>query len=571
MSMSRVILMLAAALTSATWPVRPAEAAPPVSLRQVASGLSLPTNLVNARDGSGRLFIVEQSGRIKILAGGTVLATSFLNLAPANVLVSGGEQGLLGLAFHPQYASNGAFYVFYTATGGGALTVARYLRDPANANQALPNSGAVILSVPHPVNTNHNGGHLAFGPDGFLYISTGDGGGGGDPDRTGLDLKSRRGKLLRIAVDGGTSYTIPPGNPYEGSTCATACPEIWAYGLRNPWKYSFDRMTGDLFIGDVGQGAVEEVNFQAAGSPGGQSYGWGAYEGNNCYNDSYFGVAGACAAQAGHTRPILTYLHSAGGIAVTGGYRYRGANSPALQGYYLYADYANRQVFAARPGASDTWTPEVLLPSPAAISSISSFGEDEAGELYIVDYGNGKIWAIDGPTLALTSVVSRKTHGAAGEFPLTVNHVQPINGTITTEPRTLGTGHRLTFNFNGPINLVGGISCTDAAGTPVGLATYNINGNQVDVTVTAMPDRRRARITLQNINALGFDVSASVAFLTGDINSTQSVTASDIVTIKARNNLPVNAGNYLADVDLSGSIDATDRTLAKSLAGSRIP
>lgn len=562
--------LIALALFATFLPPGSTLAAPLVALRQVAQGLSLPVELVSANDGSGRLFVVEQGGRIKIFNGSAILATAFLDIS-SGVISGGGERGLLGLAFHPQYASNGAFYVFYTRTGDGALTISRYLRDPNNANLALPASGTPILSVPHSAFANHNGGHIAFGPDGHLYIGTGDGGSGGDPDRNGQNLQSRLGKLLRIAVDGGTGYTIPAGNPYAGSTCTTACPEIWAYGLRNPWKFSFDRQTGDLFIGDVGQGAVEEIDFQPAAASGGRNYGWGVYEGNNCYNDSYFGAAGACAALTAHTRPILTYLHdSNGGIAVTGGYRYRGASSPALQGYYIYGDYSSRRIFAARPDANGAWAPEVLLPPPASVNSISSFGEDESGELYLVDYGNGKIWAIDGPP-ALNSVVSRKTHAAAGEQSLTIDHTAAIGARLTTEPRLAGAGHQLTFSFSGTVRQIDAVTCENAFGAAVGQPTVAILGKDVRVSLGAVPDRSRVKVTLKNINGLGGDASASVAFLVGDINANQAVVASDLVAVKARAPVAVGTANFLADIDLSGIVDVQDLLAAKSNAGQKVP
>lgn len=562
--------LLALAVFTTIIPAPAALAAPAVALRQVAQGLSLPVELASANDGSGRLFVVEQGGRIKILSGGAILPAAFLDIS-SGVISAGGERGLLGLAFHPQYTSNGAFYVFYTRTGDGALTIARYLRDPNNANLALPASGTPVLSIPHSTFSNHNGGHIAFGPDGHLYIGTGDGGSGGDPDRNGQNLQSRLGKLLRIAVDGGSGYTIPAGNPYAGSTCATACPEIWAVALRNPWKFSFDRLTGDLFIGDVGQGAVEEVDFQPASAAGGSNYGWGVYEGNNCYNDSYFGAAGACAALTAHARPILTYLHdSNGGIAVTGGYRYRGASSPALQGYYVYGDYSSRRIFAAKPDANGIWTPEVLLPPPAAVNSISSFGEDEAGELYLADYGNGKIWAIDGPP-AISTVVSRKTHAIAGELPLTIDHTAALGARLTTEPRLAGAGHQLTFSLTGIVRQIDSVTCENAFGAAVGQPTYTISGKDVRVSLGPVPDRSRVRVTLRNINGLGVDASASMAFLIGDINSNQAVVASDLAAVKARASVPFGSGNFLADIDLSGNIDPQDLVAAKSNAGQKVP
>lgn len=364
-------------------------AAPVVKLEEIASGFQSPLEMVHSGDGSGRLFVVEQAGRIKILRGNAALPTQFLDIS--TLISSGGERGLLGLAFHPQYAVNRAFYVYYTRAGDGALTIARYLRSATDPAVADPASAAVILTIPHPNYQNHNGGHLAFGHDGYLYIGTGDGGGGGDPDGNAQRLTTRLGKMLRVAVDGGTGYTIPPTNPFAGRTdCSVQCPEIWAYGLRNPWKFMFDRVNGDLFIGDVGQGLWEEINHVPAGSAAPKNFGWNAFEGNNCYSP-----ATNCSLP-NHTPPIIQYGHnntSFGGFSVTGGYRYRGARYAAMRGFYFYGDFASQRVWVASPDAGGVWRSEFLFVSP---SSISSFAEDEAGELYVIGYGTGRIYALVG-------------------------------------------------------------------------------------------------------------------------------------------------------------------------------
>jgi glucose/arabinose dehydrogenase len=391
-----LLLSLSMLLCANAW------SAPLVSLRLVAQGFSNPVELVNARDGSGRLFVVEQGGKIRIVLDGSVLAAPYLDLSASGLISFGGERGLLGLAFHPQYPANGAFYVFYTRADDGALTIARYLRSAADANQADPASGAVLLTIPHPVNANHNGGHLAFGPDGDLYIGAGDGGGGGDVPNNAQNRGLLLGKLLRIGVDGGTAYAIPPRNPFAGAgSCnngaaadaSGTCPEIWASGLRNPWKFSFDRLTGDLLIGDVGQGAREEMDFQPAAAAGGRNYGWHVFEGNSCFT-----TQPECGALGNAVPPVITYGHdSQGGISITGGYRYRGTRSIALRGYYLYGDFGSTRIWAARPDGGGQWQPEVLFEPPlAGIDGISSFGEDEAGELHVASYGNGSIWALEG-------------------------------------------------------------------------------------------------------------------------------------------------------------------------------
>ncbi len=391
----RVLISLVALALSAM-----TSAAPTITLQEVASGFQTPVELVNSGDGSGRLFVVEQGGTIKVLSSGVATATLFLDIS--SVITSGGERGLLGLAFHPQYSSNRAFYVYYTRAGDGALTIARYLRNATNPLLADPASGSVIITIPHPTYQNHNGGHLAFGPDGYLYIGTGDGGGGGDPDRNGQKLTTRLAKMLRISVNGGTGYTIPTTNPYASSNCDTAvnpCPEIWAFGLRNPWKFSFDRINGDLFIGDVGQGDYEEVNYVPSGSAPGKNFGWNVYEATHCYSATTCSIAPGITP---HTPPVIEYGHNNtdfGGFSITGGYRHRGAKSTALNGYYFYGDFSSQRLWLAKPDASGVWTPEF---SQIAPSSISSFGEDESGELYLVGYNTGKIYAIKGATLPTT-------------------------------------------------------------------------------------------------------------------------------------------------------------------------
>lgn len=386
-----------ALLTSAAM----AQTPPSVALREVLGGFSQPVEMVSAKDGTGRMFVVEQSGKIRIVEGinttPTIRATPFLDTA--GIITAGGERGLLGLAFHPQYDTLGYFYVFYTRAGDAALEVARFTRSSANPNVADPSSRSVVITVPHPNRSNHNGGKIAFDPDGFLVISTGDGGGGGDPDRNSQNRGNLLGKLLRIAVGANAGYTIPPNNPYANSACTQgSCPEIWHYGLRNAWKFSFDSANGDLYIGDVGQDAVEEIDFVARGAAGGANFGWGVYEGNNCFNDNYFSAAGgACAALQNHARPIATYAHNAaGGESVTGGYVYRGAKIAALNGFYIYGDFISKRIFAAQRNNAGVWSSTTLKEPDAQLTGISSFAEDDRREMYMLDYGTGKIFTFDG-------------------------------------------------------------------------------------------------------------------------------------------------------------------------------
>ena len=367
-------------LMSLAAPLRAAE--PIIDLELLVGGLTNPVIITHAGDGSGRLFIGEQDGLVRIWDGAQLLPTPFLDVTAQSV--SGGEMGLLGLAFDPDFATNRLLYVHYSApdtTGDPEIdhftTIARFTVDAGNPNQVDPTSETLLLRYPQPY-SNHNGGSIEFGPDGLLYIGLGDGGSGGDPGNRSQNLNTLLGKVLRIDPQGDgfpsdpdRNYTIPPDNPFVG---VAGEDEIWAYGLRNPWRFSFDRSNGDLFIGDVGQNAWEEIDLEPAASAGGANYGWRCYEGNHPFNTT------GCGGPEDYVSPVLEYPHSQG-CSVTGGYRYRGAAFPNLQGYYLYADYCTGTVWGATPAGS-VWTSAPLLSS---FLSVSSFGEDEAGELYLAD------------------------------------------------------------------------------------------------------------------------------------------------------------------------------------------
>ncbi|MDD2902890.1 MAG: PQQ-dependent sugar dehydrogenase [Syntrophales bacterium] len=352
---------------------------PGISLQPRFSGLQAPVVISHAGDGSGRLFMVEQGGIIKVAVNGVLLTSPFLNIT-AKVL-SGGEQGLLGLAFPPNFAASRHFYVYYTTLTGDNV-VARYTvsGDPSLADST---SELIILTLSHPTYTNHNGGQLAFSPnDGFLYIGTGDGGG---TPQNAQDPQSLLGKILRLDVesapDMGLNYRIPPTNPFFGS--AGVRQEIWALGLRNPWRFSFDRLTGDLYIGDVGQATYEEVNFQAASSGGGENYGWNILEGPACYNPPQ-----NCVPPAGYAPPVMYYNHTEG-IAIVGGYVYRGARFRPLQGIYFFGDL-NGKIWGLQRVAG-SWQRRLLSNSGF---TISTFGEDEAGNLYVANLASGIVYEI---------------------------------------------------------------------------------------------------------------------------------------------------------------------------------
>ncbi len=341
---------------------------------RLAGGLSQPVFLTYAPGDSSRIFVVEKTGKIRVIRNGTLLGPAFLDLTDS--VTNGSEQGLLGLAFYPDYRTSGRFVVSYTSPHGrqqgGTSVIARY-RVTANADLADATSGLTLLTLDQPY-TNHNGGMIAFGPDGYLYIGFGDGGGGGDPLNTGQDRSDLYGSMLRLDVSGSGAYTIPPTNPYATSTAFRR--ELWNWGLRNPWRFSFDRLTGDLYIGDVGQGSFEEVNVARAGSTGGENYGWNTMEGLSCYQ------ASSCN-QSGLTLPVLDYDHGQG-CSITGGYVYRGNALPSLRGHYFYADYCGGWVRSFRLAGGNATDRQDRLSLHLAVSS---FGEDARGELYVVTLG----------------------------------------------------------------------------------------------------------------------------------------------------------------------------------------
>jgi glucose/arabinose dehydrogenase len=337
----------------------------------VADGLERPVGLFNAGDGSARLFVLEQPGTIRMIKEGKVLSTPFLDIVD-RVGSGGSEQGLLGLAFHPNYAENGHFYINYTDRNGNTVIARFNITD--NPDQADPASEVQLLGVEQPFG-NHNGGMLAFGPDGYLYLGMGDGGSAGDPFGNAQSLNTLLGKILRIDVNDGDPYSIPPDNPYVNGG---GRPEIWAYGLRNPWRFSFDLLTNDLYIGDVGQNQWEEIDFLPAGSPGGANFGWNYREGAHPYE-------GNPPAGLNLIDPVAEYDHSQG-CSVTGGYVYRDQDLLDWNGVYLYGDYCSGLVWGLLHLPDGSWQNARLFESGARITS---FGQDQAGEIYLVDHQGG--------------------------------------------------------------------------------------------------------------------------------------------------------------------------------------
>lgn len=351
-----------------------------LGLQQVASGLAAPTFLT-APAGDPRIFIVERAGRIRVLQNGTVQSSPFLDISAKTT--TDGERGLLSLAFHPQYASNGQFFVYYTDTAG-SIAIERYTVQGINPNAADPGSALRILTVPHPGASNHNGGLVAFGPDGYLYAALGDGGGGGDPSGNAQNNATLLGKMVRLnvnAASAATPYIIPADNPF--ATVAGARPEIWAKGLRNPWRFAFDPASAQLIVADVGQNKLEEINAVAA-SAAGLNYGWNIMEASECYN------ATTCN-RSGLTLPALEYDHTGGNCSITGGYVYRGSALPELTGRFFYADLCGGVLKSAR--FSGGVASERTDYSVGTIAPVWSFGQDGQNELYIVA-GSGNVYRL---------------------------------------------------------------------------------------------------------------------------------------------------------------------------------
>ncbi|CAN5575224.1 PQQ-dependent sugar dehydrogenase [soil metagenome] len=346
---------------------------------------SAPTQVTNAGDGTNRLFVVERRGTIRVIKGGVLQSGYFLDMR--SIVEAGGERGLLGVAFHPRFETNRRLFVIYTRKGGDVV-VRRYTAN-ASRTKVSPDTGRHLLVVEHSAKSNHNGGSIAFGPNGYLYFGIGDGGGSGDPENDAQN-KSRNllGKIMRINVNGTGAgpygrYSIPRSNPFYGSVPGKG--EIWAYGLRNPWRISFDRATGSLFIADVGQGQVEEVNREGPKSTGGRNYGWNIMEGRSCYDPSRCPLAG-------DTLPVAQYRHVDGNCSITGGYVYRGKAYPKLVSQYVFADFCSGRIWSmpASGGSAD------MVQRADTSQQITSFGEHENGELYAVTI-DGKLYRVTAP------------------------------------------------------------------------------------------------------------------------------------------------------------------------------
>lgn len=499
---------------------------PALSLQTIATGFIKPVDIANS--GDDRLFIVEQDGKIKILHSDGSINT-FLNII-TKVNSTGSEQGLLGAAFHPDYITNGYFYVNYINNSGNT-TISRFTVSASNPDIANSGSEQILLTITQPF-SNHNGGDLAFGPEGYLYIPMGDGGSGGDPQNNAQNKNKLLGKMLRIDVNTGNPYGIPPTNPFVGINGAD---EIWAYGFRNPWRFSFDRLTGDIWIGDVGQDQWEELDFQPASSTGGENYGWRCYEGNHPFNTS------ACNLSNPFVFPIFEYPHSftTGGFAETGGFVYRGSQYPAIYGYYIMCDYVTGNFWTVIPNGAGGWiTTKQSLNKP----NIATFGEGFDAELYAANLSNGEIYqvvttcqpinlsfSVTNASAPTTSDGAVNLSVAGGNQPYTFSW---SNGASTEDISALTAG---TYN----------VTVTDASGcSATGSAVVaNACGPVTNVTVTNITSTT-ATINWNPSGANNYKViykktgSTSQVNTSGNAVTLTNLTSSTNYTFKIQNNCP---------------------------------
>lgn len=437
---------------------------------------SLPLFLTHSGDGTNRIFVVQQRGLIRVFPNDSMTTNVQTFLDVTNLVSqSGNERGLLGLAFHPNYTSNRYFYIYYTRSSDGALRISRFTTQSGNPNKADSLSELNMLTILHPTYTNHNGGCLMFGGEGNLYIGTGDGGSGGDPNNNAQNVNSLLGKILRIDINtpsGGNNYSIPPTNPFATGGGA---PEIYATGMRNPWRFSRDAVTGTIYCGDVGQDAVEEVDTLAVG----KNYGWRCYEGNQPYNTS------GCQAIGTYTFPIATYPNSGSDISITGGYVYRGSRVPWLVGRYIYADYGSRKVWKLLLNGGTVSDNSIIGIAP---QGVPSFGVDQNNELYIVG-SSGTIFKLQDALIGI--------NGNSNELP---------------------AGFSLEQNYPNPFNPATSINFNIGDNAFVNIAVYDMTGKEVSVLLNETKAAGRYSIEWNALN-----MPSGVYFYKMTINGSQSV------------------------------------------------
>lgn len=509
-----------------------------IQLQLVLAGLSSPVLVTNAGDGSNRLFIVEQTGRIQVLAPDTTAPTVFLNIATK--LIASGERGLLGLAFHPQYATNRRFFVNYSRASDNATVIAEYTTSSSDPNVGDPESERVLLTIAQPFE-NHKGGMIEFGDDGFLYIGMGDGGSSNDPGNRAQNIDQLLGKMLRIGVDpapSGAPYTSPADNPFFGTTPGRD--EIYALGLRNPFRWSFDRATGALWAGDVGQGLIEEVDvITRAGN-----YGWRVYEGTRCT-----GRGPAACVPENYIAPVTEYAHEAGRCSVTGGYVYRGTRGSLFTGAYVFADFCTGEIFMYRNGASS-----LLLNSPYRISS---FGEDEAGEIYVAHIG-GAIYRIVNPTppVALAPIADAYVKGATPTA--NFGNVAELQVKRTLNPGS-GRGRQAYLRFDtssvtGEIKLAtlrvfGRLNALTAANQNIPLSVFPVSAAWDESTLTwdnkPLPNQPEelTRVTVTDAVARWYELDIT-AFIQAERTAGRTVTG-----VLLRNMIRSETGDFYTTFD----------------------
>jgi glucose/arabinose dehydrogenase len=594
---SRKIISLGFVLLIFAAPSRAqAQAVPGLDAIRVASGLSSPLFVTAPPGDFNRLFIVQQGGVIRILNlnSGLLNPTPFLTVSN---LQSGGEQGLLGLAFDPHYATNGKFYVKCTAPGGAfnsGVSQIRQYQVSANPDIAdtTPANIKIMLAYDQP-ETNHNGGWIGFSPrvgdDSNLYIATGDGGAGNDqgtghiePGGNAQNTTTLLGKMLRIHVDPNTgTYTIPTSNPFFGS--ATAKQEIWLFGLRNPFRDSFDRTSGRMIIGDVGQDTREEVDVQQASNPGGgENYGWRLREGTIATPTGSPVVGGA--PPPGNVDPILDYPHTTG-QTVIGGYIYRGQQFPALQGVYVFGDYLGPEpgsigrIFTLNYDGTTASNfqditsqlfPITTTSGNVALANVSSFGEDAAGELYITDIGNGNVYKI---SPMLVSAASRKSHSGT-LFDINL----PLSGTRGIECRSGAANGDFTvvFRFALPLSSVGGRSVTAGVGSVSSAMINSSNAREYLVNLTGVTNGQYVTLTLTNATDVAGNTSSSISatmgVLVGDVNASGRTDNGDAIVVRnLSGTVPTDTTTARSDVDCSGRVDNGDAIVIRNNSGAALP
>lgn len=495
----------------------------PITLQveQVATGFTRPVDIAHC--GDNRLFIVQKGGRIRIVQpDGSILPTDFLNIT-AQVNSNGNEQGLLGLCFDPGYAANGRFYVYYiSGSGNGTSRVSRFRVSDTDPNVADPASEEILYTATQPY-SNHNGGDIDFGPDGMLYIFFGDGGSAGDPQNYAQDLNSKLGKVMRLDVSGETGYTVPADNPLVGQ--ANALPEIWAWGLRNPWRAGFDRLTGDLYIGDVGQNAVEELDFWPAGDNSGPNFGWRCYEGNSAYNTS------GCQPASAYVAPIAHHAQSQQGwCSIIGGRTYRGPTYWRLEGRHVYTDYCGGQFYSIVRDEFGAWVRQQVLAS--GIAGWTVIGENSAGELFACTDNPGRLYRLKEACTALPPVITDDMDGLTSSDALTYQWYldgAPISGANSqTVVPVLNGSYQVLATVNTGCQLLS---------APLLITTLGIAGAPASgITIKPVP----ANATLQ-IDGIPTGTVAELLDAQGRVVFTALSGASGQVVL---NTEPLNAGLY---------------------------